>query len=105
MSTAEALKQRGFTITPIQENRVKIGNQEYIIRSVFTGKNQKSMNETFLESVQKQAFNALQCPAINTNDSSAIPAIPIGSDHNLPGRRILRTTSFNRFIIAVPFRQ
>jgi hypothetical protein len=73
MTAIENLKLLGFKVKPIKETRITIGKTEYVVKSVFTGKNQKTMSETFLNAAQNRAFNVMEkqnCKQLHANDSN-----------------------------------
>jgi hypothetical protein len=60
MSIIEGLKSLGFTIMPISETRITIGKTEYVVKSVYTENNGKTMSETLFDVAQKRAFRTLE---------------------------------------------
>jgi hypothetical protein len=51
----EDLRKIGLTVTPVKENRMIIGKNEYLVKSVFTGNNQETMSKTFLKLANDKA--------------------------------------------------
>jgi hypothetical protein len=59
MSLTDALRLRGLTVKPIEYAYIRIGRNDYVVKSVFTGKNGITMSETLASIACNQAFNEI----------------------------------------------